>query len=169
MATDTKTKAPQFSTRIDISPERRAGLIELLNQSLADISDLSSQVHVAHWNVKGPGFYQFHLMFEEMYNELAAFADDIAERATTLGGYAHGTVRDAARNSGLPELTPEIVDGLPLVTALAERYAQFAAELRQAIDTSEDHGDKSTADLYTEISRAVDKRLWFLEAHLQGK
>lgn len=163
----TKTKTHLFDTRIDLPAEKREGLVELLNQSLADISDLTSQVHVAHWNVKGEEFYQLHNLFEELYNELNGFTDEIAERITTLGGYAHGTVRDAAENSTLPEYPADIAAGLKHVQALAERYALFAAHVRQAIDQSEEHGDKSTADLYTEISRVLEKRLWFLEAHLQ--
>ena len=41
--------------------------------------------------------------------------------------------------------------------------------MREAIETCEKHDDASTADLYTQLSREVDKQLWFLEAHLQRK
>jgi starvation-inducible DNA-binding protein len=50
---------------------------------------------------------------------------------------------------------------------LIERYAAYTSAIRKAIDTADDHNDKTTADLFTEISRAVDKQLWFLEAHVQ--
>jgi len=167
MATTPKTQS--FATRIDIPADRREALVAQLNQSLADISDLSSQVHVAHWNVKGQEFFQLHELFDVMYQELNASTDEIAERITTLGGYAHGTVRDAADNSTLPPYPETITDGLEHVAALAERYAHFASHLRETIDKAEQLGDPTTADLYTAISREVDKRLWFLEAHLQGK
>ncbi|MND06120.1 DNA protection during starvation protein [compost metagenome] len=55
-----------------------------------------------------------------------------------------------------------------MVEALAERYSHLAKTSREAIDASDDLGDKSTADLFTEVSRDLDKSLWFLEAHLQG-
>jgi starvation-inducible DNA-binding protein len=53
------------------------------------------------------------------------------------------------------------------VEALAARYAALAAGMRQAIQLAVDQGDADTADLFTEVSRALDKSLWFLEAHLQ--
>ncbi|MCE2664803.1 MAG: DNA starvation/stationary phase protection protein Dps, partial [Microcystis sp. 53602_E8] len=65
-----------------------------------------------------------------------------------------------------PEYPADIVDGSEHIVALAERYALYAAHLRSAIDTTGNQGDADTADLYTEISRDIDKRLWFLEAHL---
>ena len=125
------TKSRLFDTSIDIPAEKREGLVALLSQTLADISDLTSQVHVAHWNVKGKDFYQLHLLFDEMYGELGALTDKVAERLTTLGGYAHGTVRDAAENSTLPEYPSDIINGMDHVKALAERYAHFAAHVRR--------------------------------------
>ena len=64
-----------------------------------------------------------------------------------------GTVRMAAGQSHLK--------------ALIDRYAAFAAKIRKAIDIADEHHDKATADLFTEISRTADKPLWFLEARLQ--
>ena len=61
-----------------------------------------------------------------------------------------------------------VVDGPEHLEALAERYAQAAAHLREGIDVSTAAGDASTADLLTEISRETDKALWFIEAHLQA-
>lgn len=60
-----------------------------------------------------------------------------------------------------------MTDSLPTVEALAERYAALAAGMRQAIKPAEKQGDADTADLFTEVSRGLDKALWFLEAHLQ--
>jgi starvation-inducible DNA-binding protein len=53
------------------------------------------------------------------------------------------------------------------VKALVERLGLYANRIRSAIDAAGNLGDQSTADLYTQISRAADKRLWFLEAHIQ--
>lgn len=103
-----------------------------------------------------------------MAQQLAVFADTIAERATALGGLALGTVRMSASNSRLPECDLEVVDSLPTVEALADRFASLAASMRQAIDDAEQQGDADTADLFTEVSRGLDKSLWFLEAHLQA-
>ena len=54
-----------------------------------------------------------------------------------------------------------------MVEALADRYAALASGMRQAIESAEEQGDADTADLFTEVSRGLDKSLWFLEAHLQ--
>jgi len=129
--------------------------------------DLKTQVKQAHWNVKGMDFYQLHELFDEMASELEEFIDLIAERVTALGGLAMGTARIAASESTLPEFPFDILEGKDHVTALADRYAPYARTIREAIDQTDDLGDADTADLYTEVSRAIDKRLWFLEAHLQ--
>ena len=168
MAIGQKKETRHFPTHIDIPAEARAALIEQLNDSLAGTFDLMSQTKQAHWNVKGKDFYQLHLLFDEIAEELSGFADDLAERAVSLGGYATGTVRMAAERSALPEYPTDAVEGMQHVAALVDRFGRHAAHLRESIDTAGELGDQSTADLYTEISRAVDKRLWFLEAHIQA-
>ena len=99
---------------------------------------------------------------------MLGYVDMIAERATALGGYAQGTARMAAAHSTLPGFPQQIVEGKQLVEVLAERYAQFGATTRAAIDTALEHNDQDTSDLMIEVSRTIDKALWFLEAHLQG-
>jgi starvation-inducible DNA-binding protein len=143
-------------------------MITLLNQQLADTFDLYSQTKQAHWNVKGPNFYQLHLLFDEVAESLFEYVDLIAERLTALGGYAKGTARMAADASRLVEFPTGLTDGQQFVAVLAERLAQYGATTRAAINTAAEDGDQSTADLFTEVSRTVDKQFWFLEAHLQG-
>lgn len=165
MATRT---VPSFKTSIDISEDTRAQMIDLLNQHLADLSDLYSQTKQAHWNVKGIHFIALHELFDDLAEGVLEFVDMVAERATALGGYAMGTARMAAANSQLEEFPVEVTDGTEAVEILVKRYAAAAANVRSAINTADEAGDMSTSDLFTEISRALDKNLWFLEAHLQG-
>ena len=139
-------------------------MIGLLNQELADTTDLYSQTKQAHWNVKGIHFYQLHLLFDQLAEKRQGEADELAERATELGGYALGTVRMAAANSRLPEIPTGINAGADYVQALVERYGIHANGMRAAIDEADEAGDKDTADLFTEISRELDKDLWFLQA-----
>jgi starvation-inducible DNA-binding protein len=157
-----------FKTSIDIKAKTREETIELLNQQLADCFDLYSQSKQAHWNVKGSDFIALHNLFDELAAGLLAFVDEIAERATQLGGYALGSARMSTANSSLPEYPTKATSGQEHVNAMVERYALFAASTRAAIDTASRLNDADTADLFTEISRAIDKSLWFLEAHLQG-
>jgi starvation-inducible DNA-binding protein len=140
----------------------------LLNQHLADLSDLYSQTKQAHWNVKGMQFIALHELFDELAGEILGYVDMVAERVTALGGYAMGTARMAAANSQLEEFPLDANDGAAAVKALVDRYAMAAANVRAAIDAADEAGDMATSDLFTEVSRALDKSLWFLEAHLQG-
>jgi starvation-inducible DNA-binding protein len=155
-----------YSTRIDLPNELRSQINTLLNQSLATAIDLKTQIKYAHWNVKGKTFYQLHELFDEMASELEEFIDLIAERITTLGGKAMGTARIAAERSELPEYPFDAVDGMEHIVALADRFAIYAKSLRQNISSAEELGDMDSNDLFVEISRVIDKRLWFLEAHL---
>jgi starvation-inducible DNA-binding protein len=156
-----------FETRIDLSLDKREQLVALLNQHLADTVDLFSHTKEAHWNVKGLEFYQLHELYDEFAAKLVEFADVIAERATALGGLALGTVRRAASATRLEEYPLDAVGDQATVNALADRYAALAKTTREAIDRAEELDDKGTADMFTDISRELDKMLWFLEAHLQ--
>ena len=156
-----------FETAVNLPHESRVAMIQLLNQELADTTDIYSQTKQAHWNVKGIHFYQLHLLFDQLAEKRQGEADEIAERATELGGYALGTVRMAAASSRLPEIPTNVNAGVDYVRALVERYGIHANSMRDAIDEADEAGDKDTADLFTEISRDLDKDLWFLQAHLQ--
>ena len=160
--------ARSFSTSLDIPAADRAKVNQVLNQHLADSFDLLSQVKQAHWNVKGPEFWQLHKLFDELAEQAEDWVDELAERVAALGGYALGTVRMAASASRLPELPTDLTDGIDYVRALAERLSAFTNSARAAIEKTEELGDADTADLFTEISRCADKYLYFLEAHLQG-
>lgn len=155
-------------TRIDLDSETREQLVALLNQQLADTFDLYSQTKQAHWNVKGAQFFQLHELFDKLATDLLPLVDDIAERATTLGGTAMGTSKMAAISSRLEDYPASVFGGKESLEALIDRYATLAASTREAIDTADNLGDMDTADLFTGISRTVDKSLWFLEAHLQA-
>jgi starvation-inducible DNA-binding protein len=161
-------KATTFHTRIDIALDVRDRMVGLLNQQLADTFDLYSQTKQAHWNVKGAAFFALHQLFDELAKELADYADSLAERAAALGGTALGTARMSARATRLPEWSGDSTGGLRCPELLAVRFAALAATTRAAIDSAAAAGDAVTADLFTEIARGLDKRLWFLEAHLQA-
>jgi starvation-inducible DNA-binding protein len=156
------------NTKIDIGKDIREKVVALLNQRLADAFDLKSQAKQAHWNVKGMNFIALHELFDRVSTEIDTHVDDIAERITTLGGTAMGTVRLAAANSSLNEYPHEITDGAAHVDALSSALADFGKKVRADIDTTADLGDQDTSDLFTGVSREIDKLLWFVEAHIQG-
>ena len=146
----------------------RTQVIALLNQQLADTVDLYTQTKQAHWNVKGAQFFQIHLLFDKLAEEVEGNADLIAERAVALGGTALGTARMAAEASQLDEYPAIATSVLASVDAIAGRFAMLAESTRAAIGTAAALGDPATADLFTQVSRGLDTSLWFLEAHLQS-
>ena len=156
------------NTKNDLPKETREKMIATLNSRLADASDLKSQAKQAHWNVKGMSFIALHELFDQVATQAEEYTDLIAERVTILGGTALGTVRVAASNSTLSEYPLEITDGADHVDALSSALADVGKKVRANIDEANDLGDMDTADLFTEVSRGIDKLLWFVEAHIQA-
>ena len=164
----TKT-ARMFETRIDLDQASREKLIALLNARLADTFDLYSQLKQAHWSVRGSDFIQLHELYDTIAESVLGFVDELAERATALGGLATGTVRMAAEATSLDEYPIDAIAGEDTLHIVADRLAAYGAAVREAIEvTDSELGDIDTSDLFTEISRAIDKHLWFVEAHLQA-
>jgi len=161
-------EAPKmYETKNDIPEKCRSELNALMNQRLADAVDLQTQMKQAHWNVKGPSFIGLHELFDKVSEAVESYVDMIAERIVQLGGIAEGTARVAASRSRLEEYQLTIADGLAHVEAVARALSTFGHEARNAINDADELGDADTADLFTEISRGIDKWLWFVEAHSQ--
>jgi starvation-inducible DNA-binding protein len=158
-----------FKTKNDLSEAIRTKVVRLLNGRLADAIDLQTQTKQAHWNVKGPNFIGLHELFDKINEEVDEYVDEIAERAVQLGGVAEGTARVVAKRSTLPEYPLNIADGHSHVEALSSALAAFGKAARKAINEANDLGDLDTGDLFTEVSRGIDKWLWFVEAHLQAE
>jgi starvation-inducible DNA-binding protein len=157
----------QFATRNDLEASTREALVPLLNARLADSVDLQLQAKQAHWNVKGPQFIALHQLFDDLYEQAGEWVDLIAERAVQLGGLAEGTLDLVAARTELPTYPLETDGGRDHVVAISASLAAFGARIRSAISAAENEGDAGTADLFTEIVRAADKMLWFVESHLQ--
>jgi starvation-inducible DNA-binding protein len=165
----TVTEAPaMYETENDISKERRSELNALMNQRLADAVDLQMQMKQAHWNVKGPSFIGLHELFDKVSEAVEDYVDMIAERIVQLGGIAEGTVRVAASRTRLAEYPLEIAEGMAHVEGVARALSTFGQAARSTIDEANGLDDADTADLFTEVSRGIDKWLWFVEAHSQA-
>jgi starvation-inducible DNA-binding protein len=158
-----------FETKNDLPLGTRTKVVKLLNERLADAIDLGTQSKHAHWNVKGPNFIALHELFDKVAESVEDHIDTIAERATALGGTAHGTLAAVARATSLKPYPQDITEGTAHLKALSAVLAAFGAKVRAAIEETDRLGDADTADLFTGISREVDKQLWFLEAHLHAK
>jgi starvation-inducible DNA-binding protein len=158
-----------YKTKIDLPEKTRRAVITILNDRLADAIDLQSQVKQAHWNVKGPHFIALHELFDKISDAVLEQIDEIAERVTSLGGTAEGTVAVAAKRSKLKNYPLSLTAGKDHLLYLSTQLSVFGKAARTAIDDTGKLGDADTADLFTGISRELDKYLWFLEAHLQDK
>jgi starvation-inducible DNA-binding protein len=158
-----------YKTKIDLSEKVRRNVVVILNDRLAEAIDLQGQLKQAHWNVKGPHFIALHELFDKISDAVLDQIDEIAERITSLGGTAEGTVAVAAKRSRLKNYPLSITAGKDHLFYLSTQLAAFGKSVRAAIDDTDEFGDKDSADLLTGISREVDKYLWFLEAHLQDK
>src|SRR5262245_50975860 len=152
-------------TRNDLPEKVRIQVAALLQERLAEAIDLVTHAKQAHWNVKGPAFIALHELFDKIYENAGEHADLLAERILQLGGVAEGTARVVAKQSHLPEYPLTIAAGHEHVEALSRSLAWFGSTVRQSIDRADEVGDKDTADILTEISRRLDKDLWFVEAH----
>lgn len=157
------------TTKNDLANETRMKVSELCNARLMDCLDLQGQIKQAHWMVKGPNFIGLHLLFDTIYEAVQEYADLIAERAIQLGGTVSGTAKAVSEGSQLPEYPLEIVSCADHVASLSTALASFGKLVREGIEQADALGDQDAADIFTEVSRGIDKWLWFVEAHSQSE
>ena len=169
MPTIAPTAQKLFPTRNNLPENSRAQVVALLNRRLADAIDLQTQSKQAHWNVKGPSFIALHKLFDDVHAAVEEYVDLLAERIVQIGGIAEGTARTAAENSELDEYPITIASGEDHVKALSGALSAFGSRIRFAIQEVDELEDADSADICTEISRGVDKWLWFVESHGQAK
>ncbi len=155
-----------YATGNDLNSNSKKVSIELLNARLADGIDLALLTKQAHWNIKGPQFIALHEMIDGFRTEIDGHVDTMAERVVQLGGTALGTTQTVAEATTLSAYPTDIYKSDDHLNALINRYAKAANQVRAAIDEADEAGDADTADIFTAYSRALDKALWFLEAHL---
>jgi starvation-inducible DNA-binding protein len=155
-----------YTSRLDLSDHVRKGAIALLQARLSDALDLEAQTKQAHWNVKGRDFIQLHELFDKVHGIVEEQVDTIAERITALGGVADGRIQTTAKKTQLYEYSLETVTGEEHLKVVAAVLAQFGKAVRKDIGAAAELGDADTADVFTEVSREIDKQLWFIEAHL---
>jgi starvation-inducible DNA-binding protein len=154
-------------TKNDLPGNAKKVAIELLNARLADGIDLALLTKQAHWNLKGPQFIAIHELLDQFRKQIDGHVDTIAERVVQLGGTALGTTQTVAKSSALPPYPTDIYAIKDHLNALIEHYGLVANAVRKAVGEADEAGDPDTADIFTQVSRDLDKSLWFLEAHIQ--
>ncbi len=159
--------AQLHQTTNDTKNNAKAVSMQTLQARLADGIDLALVIKQAHWNLKGSQFIGIHLMLDGFRAEVSEWNDMMAERITQLGGTARGTVQEVEKHTNLKPYPTDIYKIADHLKALIERFSAVANAVRQNIDDTDEAGDRGTSDLFTEVSRGLDKQLWFLEAHTQ--
>lgn len=158
------------TTRNTLPGATRRKSVKLLNDAVADLFDLYARTKQAHWNLRGSSFFALHKLLDEFAAAVLKHLDEAAERATALGGVVEGTLRETVKRSQLKRKEePASVSGQrDWLLELADVHAACGEHIRAAIKEVTDEEDFGTADLLTDILRALDKQLWILEAHLGG-
>ncbi len=149
----------------ELNQDVRTQMVDLLNKNLANTVALTLAVKQAHWNLKGRGFIGVHELLDQAADRLREGADLMAERAVILGGFARGTLEVAAKEAKLEAYPVEMSEIEKHIEELKSRYIFVGGELRKAIEEAGDAGDEDTADLFTEVSRTIDKDAWFIGAN----
>lgn len=149
----------------DLTQDVRTKMVDLLNANLKETIALTLAVKQAHWNLKGRGFIGVHELLDDVADRLRDGADLMAERAAILGGFAEGTIEAVAKDATLEAYPIEESDIEKHIEALKTRFMYVGGKLRDAMDEAADAGDEDTADLFTEVSRGVDKDAWFIGAN----
>lgn len=148
-----------------LTQDNRQQMVNLLNATLVDTVALTLAVKQAHWNLKGRGFIGVHELLDDVADRLRDGADLMAERAVILGGFAGGTAEVVAEKTTLDPYPVELSEIDAHIAALKERFMHVGEKLREGMEQAEEAEDEDTADLLTEVSRAVDKDAWFIGAN----
>ncbi len=149
----------------ELNQDVRQKMVDVLNENLSNIIALTLAVKQAHWTLKGPGFIGVHELLDDVADRLRESADLAAERAVILGGFPKGTVEAVSAGSQVEAYPTEESDIAVHIEALKQRFMHVGGEVRKAMEAADEAGDEDTADILTEISRAIDKDAWFIGAN----
>jgi starvation-inducible DNA-binding protein len=155
---------------IGLTDQQRQGVIDLLNQDLADAYLLLVKTKKFHWDIVGPQFLTLHKLWEEHYNTLTANIDACAERIRALGGYPVGTMKGFLTLASLSEHPGDVPLATGMVQFLMEDHEQVIRNLRDHIDQcGDDFHDQGTADFLTGLMEQHEQIAWMLRSFIEGE
>ncbi|MEH1812304.1 MULTISPECIES: Dps family protein [unclassified Nostoc] len=155
---------------IGLTEEQRQGVINLLNQDLADAYLLLVKTKKYHWDVVGPQFRSLHQLWEEHYQKLTLNIDALAERTRALGGYPVGTLEGFLKLATLKEHAGNVPTATGMVANLVEDHEQVIRNLRDHVDQSgEKFHDQGTADFLTGLLEQHEEIAWMLRSFIEGE
>jgi starvation-inducible DNA-binding protein len=147
--------------------EARLESVQLLNQVLSDSMILYALYKKHHWLVRGPTFFQLHLLLDKHADEQLKLIDLLGERVQTLGGVAVGDPRHAAEITTIPR-PPDGVEEVPaMLSRLLEAHEIIIEKVREDITKTAETRDDGTNDLLmSDVLRTNELQVWFIAEHL---
>lgn len=136
-----------------------------LNQLLADFHVYYQNTRGAHWNVKGPRFFELHAKFEELYTEALTNIDEIAERILTIGGRPDHTLETYLDKSNISSIKDESNDEV-LVKTIVSNLTTLVAQENEVKSQANEAGDNETEDMMIALVNSHEKTLWMFNSWL---
>lgn len=149
---------------IGLDTEKSAALAAGLNDLLANYQIFYQNLRGFHWNIKGEKFFELHLKFEELYNDVILKIDEVAERILTLGSTPLHTFSDYLRTSEIRE-TKDLSDSTSTVEATLNSFKITIVKERVLLSTAQQFGDEGTATLMSDYISQQEKTVWMLSAY----
>ncbi|MBK8517020.1 MAG: DNA starvation/stationary phase protection protein [Saprospiraceae bacterium] len=153
------------TNRIGLDKDKAKNLAIKLNILLANYSIFYQNIRGYHWNIKGQKFFELHLKFEELYNDLLLKVDEIAERILTLGDTPEHNYSEYAKTSTIIE-SEKISDGVKAVEQILESFKTVILLQREMLDLSEEANDEGTNALMSDYIRMQEKLVWMYASFL---
>lgn len=153
---------------IGLNEAKTADLAEKLNELLANYSIFYQNTRGFHWNIKGEKFFELHLKFEELYNDLLLKIDEVAERILTLGFAPEHNYSRYAQNSAIKE-SKKVSDGIEAVRQILESFKTVIILQREILKTSANADDEGTNALMSDYIRLQEKQVWMYSAFLKNQ
>ncbi len=142
--------------------EKRA---EKLNELLANYSFFYQNTRGFHWNIKGDKFFELHVKFEELYNDLLVKIDEVAERILTLGYTPKHNYSEYGKISKIKE-SKEISDGEKAIKNILDSFSIIISIQRELLTMAEDSHDQGTKMLMSDYIRSQEKLVWMYSAFM---
>lgn len=140
-------------------------LTKELNQLLSDFHLYYQNVRGAHWNIKGPRFFELHAKFEELYTEALTNIDEIAERILTIGDHPLHTLEDYLDKSNINSVKGQSSDEA-LVTMVVENLTALVAQENKVKELAVKAGDSETEDMMIALVNSQEKTQWMFKSWL---
>ena len=153
------------SNAIGLDTKKAAKLATKLDALLANYSIFYQNARGYHWNIKGDKFFELHVKFEELYNDLLLKVDEVAERILTLGATPSHNYTDYRKVSSIKE-SKQVSDGSVAIKDILDSLRTVIALQRELLNLSGDAGDEGTNALMSDYIRAQEKLVWMYGAYL---